>query len=212
MVRTVTAGTLLDGAGRTAALVVSAVLVVGVSGCEPPAGSLGSATTAPSSTTSAVGSLPDLVGRGLQNAQDTAQSAGFRALTSHDALGRGRHQIADRDWKVCFQKPAPGRMPTTTPVDLGAVKLPESCPATDQAGTEPGPAGASMPNLLGKSVAVADESLGTDASITFKDATGKGRKVFVPSNWQVCAQDPGPGKPYNGVPVTLTVVKFTERC
>lgn len=152
------------------------------------------------------------MGRGLQNAQDTAQAAGFDALTSHDSLGRGRHQIADRDWKVCFQEPAPGQVPTTTTVDLGAVKLQESCPATDQAGAQPGPAGASMPDLLGKSVAVADQSLGGDASIIFTDATGRGRRVLVPSNWQICAQDPGPGEPYNGVPVTLTVVKFSERC
>ena len=120
--------------------------------------------------------------------------------------------MVDRDWKVCFQNPAPGQVPTTATVDLGAVKLEESCPATDQAGTEPGPAGASMPNLLGKSVAVAYRSLGNDASISFKDGTGADRKVLVPSNWQICAQDPGPGEPYNGVPVTLTVVKFSESC
>lgn len=171
--------------------------------------------TAPSSSgvgSAAIGTLPNLVGRGLQNAQDTAQDAGFDTLKSHDSLGRGRHQILDRDWKVCFQNPAPGPMPTTSTVDLGAVKLEESCPAADQAGTEPGPAGASMPNLIGKSVAVAEKSLGNDASILFKDATGADRTVLVPSNWQICAQDPAPGKPYNGVPVTLTVAKFTESC
>jgi hypothetical protein len=205
---------------RAAALVASTVIVAGVSGCGQPASSIsGAVTTAPAAApassgagSAAIGSLPNLVGRGLQNAQDTAQAAGFDVLKSHDALGRGRHQISDREWKVCFQNPAPGPVPTTSPLDFGAVKLAESCPATDQAGAEPGPAGASMPNLIGKSVAVAEQSLGNDASISFKDATGADRTVLVRSNWLICAQDPAPGKPYNGVPVTLTVTKFTESC
>ena len=203
----------------TAALVASTAIVAGVSGCGPAGSTSGVVTTAPATApastgagSAAIGSLPNLVGRGLQNAQDTAQAAGFDVLKSHDALGRGRHQIIDRDWKVCFQSPSAGPVPATSTVDLGAVKLAESCPATDQAGMEPGPAGASMPNLIGKSVAVAEQSLGNNASISFKDATGRDRAVLVPSNWQICAQDPAPGKPFNGVPVTLTVAKFTESC
>lgn len=206
---------------RAAALAVSTtVVVVGVSGCQQPAGSVSGAGPATADAapaaggagSAAVASLPNLVGRGLQNAQDAAQAAGFFALTSHDALGRGRHQILDRDWKVCFQSPTSGAVQTSTTVDFGAVKLQESCPAADQAGAEPGPAGASMPNLVGKSVTVAERSLGSDASISFKDATGAGRSVIVASNWQICAQDPAPGKSYGGVPVTLTVAKFTESC
>lgn len=201
-------------------LALSIVVVMGVSGCQQPGGITGG--TLPTATDAApapdgaeraeIGMLPDLVGRGLQNAQDAAQDAGFFALTSHDALGRGRHQLLDREWKVCFQDPAPGAAQTDVTVDLGAVQLDESCPATDQADSAPGPAGATMPNLIGKSVAVAVESLGRNASISFKDATGADRVVIVASNWQVCAQDPGPGAPYDGVPVTLTVTKFTESC
>jgi hypothetical protein len=206
-------------AARAAVLAVSAVIVVGVSGCES-AGSPGGADgvgidLAPEpggAGNAAVAVLPDLVGRGLQNAQDAAQDAGFFALTSHDALGRGRSQLLDRDWKVCFQDPAPGMVRTSTTVDLGAVGLDESCPATDQAESLPGPAGATMPDLIGKSAAVAMESLGDNASISFKDATGADRTVLVPSNWQICAQDPEPGTPYDGIPVTLTVAKFAESC
>ncbi|HEX2299895.1 MAG TPA: hypothetical protein VHH34_15520 [Pseudonocardiaceae bacterium] len=205
---------LRKGNAHTVALVVSVVIVAGVSGCGQPVGSSGDAATPELATTSngAPASLPDLVGRGLQNAQDTAQAAGFYVLRSHDSQGRGRQQIVDRDWKVCFQDPAPGQLPATTTVNLGAVKLDESCPATDQAGPVSSPAGAVMPDLLGKSVTVANQSLGNDASITFNDATGADRKVLVPSNWRICAQNPEPGEPYNGVPITLTVVKFSESC
>lgn len=199
-------------AQRGAALALSALALIGVAACQQPAAGQGGATAANGAGANRLGSLPNLVGRGLQNAQDTAQAAGYYQLTSHDALGRERHQIVDRDWKVCFQTPAPGRVATATTVDLGAVKLAETCPATDQAATTPGPAGATMPNLVGKSAAVAESSLGSDASIVLKDATGRGRNVLVPSNWQVCAQQPAAGAPYNGVPVTLNVAKFTESC
>lgn len=198
---------------RAVALAVLAAALA-ISGCQQTTTS-SPGTRAPSSQAgngSVDTKLPNLVGRGLQYAQDAAQDAGFYLLTSHDALGRGRHQFLDRDWKVCFQSPAPGTVPTATTIDFGAVKLEETCPATDQQGTQPGPVGAVMPDLVGKSAAVAESSLGSNASITFNDATGAHRNVLVPSNWQICAQDPAAGKPYDGVPVTLTVAKFTESC
>jgi hypothetical protein len=187
---------------------------VGVSGCQQPAGSPAAGpSSAPRAGNGAVDTvLPNLVGRGLQYAQDTAQDAGYYLLTSHDALGRGRHQILDRDWKVCFQDPPEGKVPNSTTIDFGVVKLDENCPAADQTGAAPAPAGASMPDLVGKSAAVAESSLGSNASISFEDASGADRTLLVASNWQVCAQDPAPGKPYDGVPVTLTVVKFAEHC
>lgn len=205
---------------RAAALAASTIIIVGISGCEQSTGSVNGVVATPTGAAPASsgaghassGSLPNLVGRGLQYAQDTAQAAGFFNLTSHDALGRGRHQILDRDWKVCFQNPAPGTIQTNSTVDFGVVKLDESCPGADQKRTEPGSAGALMPNLIGKSAAVAERSLGSNASISFKDATGAGRSVLVASNWKVCAQEPAPAQPYGGFPVTLTVVKFTESC
>ncbi|MFC1409914.1 hypothetical protein ACEZCY_24570 [Streptacidiphilus sp. N1-12] len=79
------------------------------------------------------GTLPNLVGKGLQAAQDAAQAAGFFLLKSHDALGTGRHQILDRDWKVCSQTPAPGGRALSSTVDLGAVKTGEDCPGSKPA-------------------------------------------------------------------------------
>ncbi|GAA3489690.1 hypothetical protein [Streptomyces cremeus] len=154
--------------------------------------------------------LPDFVGKGLQSAQDQAQAAGFYALKSHDALGRGRQQVLDRSWKVCSQTPAAGTRPTSTTVDFGTVKLEESCPDADV--REPDRAGGTMPNLVGKSVKVARESLPANTSLTVEDSSGRGRMVLVESNWSVCSVTPGAGTALDGQPVTISAAKFTESC
>ena len=71
--------------------------------------------------------LPDLVGKDLQAAQDEAQAAGFYALDDQDASGQNRLQVLDRNWVVCSQEPAAGTHPTDTPVILYAVKDGEAC-------------------------------------------------------------------------------------
>ncbi|WP_156727640.1 hypothetical protein [Streptomyces apocyni] len=154
--------------------------------------------------------LPNLVGKGLQSAQDAAQAAGFYGLTSHDSLGRGRNQVLDRNWKVCFQTPKPGRHSTDTEVDLGAVKLEESCPEKDR--KEPAKAGERMPDLRGKSVKVARDVLDPSTSIDVTDVSGQDRAVLVDSNWKVCSQDPQVGAELTGQPVFLRAVKFEESC
>jgi hypothetical protein len=76
--------------------------------------------------------MPNEVGANLQTAQDDIQRVSGNPLfitSSEDATGAGRHQILDRNWKVCSQN-----VPTGTSVDqsadiiFGAVKLTESCP------------------------------------------------------------------------------------
>ena len=154
--------------------------------------------------------VPDLVGKGLQTAQDAAETAGFRRLTSHDSAGRARHQLLDRDWKVCSQSPGAGAVvPTDTKLDLGAVKLAETCPATDL--KPPPKTGRTMPDFVGKGLAAARDSLPRDTSVTIKDASG-GRIVVLESDWTVCTQSPGPGAAFHGQPVRFTVVKIGERC
>ncbi|MFJ5259486.1 PASTA domain-containing protein [Streptomyces sp. NPDC088387] len=71
--------------------------------------------------------LPDLTGQDLQEAQDTAQAAGFYVLDDQDASGQERLQIMDRNWTVCRQEPAAGTHSTDTPVVLYAVKDDETC-------------------------------------------------------------------------------------
>ncbi len=164
----------------------------------------------PSRTEAKTAELPNLVGKGFQSAQDAAQAAGFSVLTSHDSLGRGRNQILDREWKVCFQKPKAGQHSTDTEIDLGTVKLDKTCPAKDS--TEQQDAGGKMPDLAGKSVKVARQALDSSTSLEVKDASGQGRNILVESNWKVCSQDPQAGAALTGQPVTLTAVKFEESC
>ncbi|MEU9240878.1 PASTA domain-containing protein [Streptomyces sp. NPDC048385] len=155
--------------------------------------------------------LPDMVGKGLQSAQDQAQAAGFYYLTSHDALGRGRNQILDRGWKVCAQTPKPGKRATDTKIDFSTVKLEETCPAGGDRG-EPEKAGSTMPDFVGKSVKVARQALDGSTSITVNDASGQDRWVLIESNWEVCSTDPAAGAKLDGQPVTIEAVKFGESC
>ncbi|MGX1547951.1 hypothetical protein [Streptomyces adustus] len=155
--------------------------------------------------------VPNFVGMGLQSAQDKAQAAGFSALTSHDALGRARMQVLDRNWKVCSQNIPAGKAASTgTELDFGAVKLEEDCPAEDR--SEPAKAGGKMPDFGGKSVKAARAALDSGTSITVRDASGDDRFILVESNWRVCTQKPAVGAAVSGRPVEFTAVKFGESC
>lgn len=167
------------------------------------------ATSAPAKDEKAT--VPNFVGMGLQSAQDAAQEIGFYGLDSHDALGRGRMQALDRNWKVCNQNvPAGTSASTATMLDFGAVKLEETCPAKE--GQAPSTAGGKMPDFTGKSVKAARAALDSGTSITVTDATADSRMVLMESNWQVCGQTPSPGAALNGQPVEFMAVKFGEDC
>ena len=194
---------------------VAGVLVIGGLGtaCNPDTGQGGTTAGASGNAKSGGGTkaVPAFVGMGLQSAQDAAQKQGFYSLKSHDALGRGRHQILDRDWKVCSQNVKAGtRVATTTRLDFGAVKLAETCPSKDQ--SAPAPAGSTMPDFRGKSVNTARAALASGTSVTVKDASGKGRFILLASNWQVCSQKPSAGTKLTGQPVEFKAVKFGESC
>jgi hypothetical protein len=94
----------------------------------PPAPSASSVPTV-----AMVGSwtMPNLVGANLQEAQDAIQALTGNAIfftKSHDATGAGRHQILDRDWKVCSQNVPPGtKITADTAIDFGAAKVDERC-------------------------------------------------------------------------------------
>lgn len=169
-------------------------------------------TAAPKATTASnePTPVPRLIGMGLQSAQDTAQAAGFYNLTSHDSAGRDREQVLDRNWKVCSQNLAAGKKASTdVKLDLGAVKIEETCPASDKA--PPAKAGAVMPDFVGKGLNTARDSLDSGTSITATDATGS-RMILLESNWEVCTQDPAAGSALQGQPVEFTAVKFGESC
>jgi hypothetical protein len=121
------------------AAVAAAVLAVALTGC----GGIGP-TAAPSTVTVtetvSAGSgnsgtrewtMPNEIGKDLQTAQDDLQAlTGNPAYvsTSKDLAG-SRHQINDRNWKVCSSTPAAGETFTQrTNVQFGVVKNDESCP------------------------------------------------------------------------------------
>lgn len=193
----------------------SGIAVLAVAALVTACGSGGIGRSPTTGAPSAAKTVANFIGKGLQTAQDDAQAQGFYNLTSHDASGRGRHQIFDRDWKVCFQTPAAGTTVSSgSKLDFGAVKLDETCPAADQGSQSPSPVseGQAMPDLTGKSLTVAVGSLPSGTSITAKDISGRGRLIIVQSNWKVCSQDPRSGAQFNGQPVTFGVVKFGESC
>lgn len=76
--------------------------------------------------------MPNLIGRDLQAAQDAIQAlTNFEITfsTSTDLTGDGRAQIVDRNWQVCSSTPAPGaELTEITPVDFGVVRDSEVCP------------------------------------------------------------------------------------
>jgi hypothetical protein len=88
---------------------------------------------APSAAATAAGvdlPMPDMTGQVLQDAQDGLQSLGVLYSVSHDALG-SRHQVLDRDWKVCDQNIPAGQQVTGNvegQIDFAVVKLSEVCP------------------------------------------------------------------------------------
>ncbi|MFF5444824.1 PASTA domain-containing protein [Streptomyces sp. NPDC012888] len=204
------------------ATIVTAAAALALTACNPqtadtgkPAAPSASVPAASSSKSGAVpaaesATVPNFVGKGLQVAQDEAQAAGFHALKSHDGLGRDRLQALDRNWKVCSQTPAAGAsVATSTTIDLGAVKLEETCPAADA--PAPKPAGDTMPNFVGQGMKAVRGALPANASITVKDAV-QSRMVLQESNWKVCSQDPKPGTALAGQPVAFTVAKAEETC
>lgn len=75
--------------------------------------------------------MPDMVGRNLQDAQNSIQElTGFEipVTLSHDETGAGREQLVDRNWQVCTQNIPPGAsIDRSTRIDFGAVRTDERC-------------------------------------------------------------------------------------
>jgi hypothetical protein len=116
---------------RTTHALVTAALaaVIAVAGCSSAHPAVSTSTAPAQSGTSFT--MPNEVGHGLQDAQDDLQRVSGNSAyfsRSHDLLGT-RHQILDRDWKVCTQNVAEGAtVSESDTVDFGVVKLSESCP------------------------------------------------------------------------------------
>lgn len=62
----------------------------------------------PRDSSSAKITVPNVVGKNHQLAQDTLQEAGLFMLTEEDATGQGRALLFDRNWVVVRQSPKAG--------------------------------------------------------------------------------------------------------
>lgn len=76
--------------------------------------------------------MPNEIGKTLQRAQDDIQAVTGSPMfgsKSADLTGKGRHQVFDRNWRVCSSSPPPGVAFTAqTDVVFGVVKESEICP------------------------------------------------------------------------------------
>lgn len=186
--------------------------------CPDATGSAGSGQDAASFT------MPNLVGMGLQDAQDLLQSQGSYLLDQQDASGLGRLQMIDSNWKVCTQSPSAGSsVGIQSTVQLGAVKLDESCPGAAGSASAPASAAAeaeaeadgTMPNVVGMVLQDAQDALQAKGSYLMDqvDATGQGRFQLLDSNWKVCDQAPAAGEALAATTlVRLSAVKLDETC
>lgn len=127
---------LIPGAAVVAVIGISAIATAGGGGggtpvAEPTATQNETPVSEPSESASAVPTtftMPELVGMNLQDAQDSLQAVGSYFLDQTDASGQGRMQVDDDNWQVCTQDPAAGiEVDITATVQLGSVKLDESC-------------------------------------------------------------------------------------
>lgn len=121
--------------GSVASALGLTVLLAACGGAGQPAATPSSAASPPISSraNSPVSwTMPNLVGSNLQDAQNAIQKLTGSAIfvtRSHDATGAGRHQVLDRNWKVCSQNvPVGHTIRADTRIDFGAVKLDERCP------------------------------------------------------------------------------------
>lgn len=87
----------------------------------------------PSASAEPSWTMPNLIGKDLQGAQDAIQPLTHDAVwftSSTDLTGKGRAQISDCNWQVCTSTPPPGATFTaSTKVDFGVVRIDsETCP------------------------------------------------------------------------------------
>jgi hypothetical protein len=128
-------GTTPAAAGTTTVTVTSTATpspqpVVPPVASTPPPAVVPSTTAAPPPAPVIDFAMPSVVGMNLQDAQDLIQTNGVFLSLSHDLLYT-RNQLIDSNWKVCTQNIPAGQQVTGDAegaIDLGVVKLEESCP------------------------------------------------------------------------------------
>jgi len=74
------------------------------------------------------------------------------------------------------------------------------------------PVTATMPDVIGGNAGRADEQMGSEIEMVFKDASGQNRPVDDPAEWKICNSRPGPNQQITHYPVVFGVMRDSENC
>lgn len=96
--------------------------------------------------------------------------------------------------------------------DVPAGSAGNSTSARARHSAQPQPVTAQMPDVIGGNAGRALEQMGSTLHMTFKDASGRGRRVDDPAEWKICTSQPGPDQQITHYPVVFGVVKVSESC
>lgn len=116
--------------------------------------------------------VPDVVGLNLKAAEDELDSRDLR----YDAIGGGTFGIVVRSrWQVCRQRPAGGKRAAKV-----ILYVARACTAA-------------VPDVTGLSLEDADDELDR-LGLRWRAETPDGDPVLVKHLWEVCDQEPDPGR------------------
>ncbi|MCY1139348.1 PASTA domain-containing protein [Actinoplanes sp. Pm04-4] len=203
---------------RVLASIVLAVAAAGCSSPEPDVAAPPPAAVTPSAVASGAasavpsaavggGTVPDVTGRRLSEAEQLLGDAGFSSVRAVDGTGAGRRILHKDNWVVQSQDPPAG---SEAAAGL-AITLSARKPTDGQA--EPTSARGVVPDVVCQNLQTAQEALRGAGFfvITSKDGLGQGRLAVVDRNWVVLGQSAEPGSsPEPTELITLTVVKYGE--
>jgi hypothetical protein len=198
---------------RSARVLIGPVLMVLLAGC----GALDTAREPTPAKAAPKVPAPLLVTMGLAYADATADTRGFD-VSDHDAFGRNRRTLNDKDWQVCFQDPRPPVSaadqrvyPQGSTIKLGVVKVTEKCTRTDHG--RPRHVNA-LRELVGRTAHMARQDLGQDASIRFVQRNSNRVISWNLGDWHVCSiRSMNSGERYwHGQPVRIRVAERGKRC
>jgi hypothetical protein len=203
-------------------VVPAAVLVVGVGlvACSDPAPD---ARTPPSTLTVTATSAAAPTGAALappgEGGSGAAPPSSAGAWTAATPAPPGARTSSTASAAPRKAPTSARKTPTTTrraPLTTRQTPAP-SRPAPTRTARGPTVAGVRVPAMVGRSLTAAYAAL-EDLGVQHQrrsahDASGKGRTVLNPNNWQVCSQVPGPGSMAGaGTVYEFGVVKYGERC
>jgi hypothetical protein len=155
----------------------------------------------------ALGSMPDVVGQRLSDAEQILREAGFLSVQSVDASGAGRHILDKNNWVVQRQDPPAGSTPAAgAAITLGATK------PTDNLATPTSVSGV-VPAVICRDLQTAQDAMRAAGFYVLvpKDGLGKGRPALIDRDWIVVGQSAAAGSsPKRTTVIRLTVVKYGE--